>query len=121
MTREHKDTSEVISDGLREIRARYWQDVRDFAAEIVADNPEDENAQSDAAHEYADGSQWVIYTRMAYLVALVSDNADAHEDAVSITEGGRVGETPTLDSMVTLAAYFAMRADIEAQIQALRA
>lgn len=109
------NTNDVIDTGLRGIREEYWATVRAVAEEILADFPEDDDDRQTAIHEFADGSQWVIYPREAYLVALVSNNADAHEDAIDIAETAR-GAVATLDGMVTTAAYFAMRADIEEQI-----
>lgn len=105
--------SELVTEQLRPIRAAYWDDIRDLAAEIVADNPDDEDAREQAIHETADGSEWVIYTRNAYLVALVSDNSDAMDEVGGEATGDGI------DYAVTAAAFYAVRADLTDAVSAI--
>lgn len=122
MTTTERDTrqlSELISDQLRPIRARYWNDIQDFATEIREGHIDcnDGGIARDCddciqrVEETCDGSEWTIYTRNAYIVALVSDNADAGVDSL----GESILETD-VDTSVTRAAYFAMVADMLAEL-----
>lgn len=104
---------EIEHAALGILRASYWQSVRSYADEIVRDaiDRADEITDRDewldtTIHEYADGSQWIIYHWRARLVLLASDHANEHEDAIDFREAG------SLDNVLAMAAYLAMRADI---------
>lgn len=98
-------------------RMAYWINVRSIAAEIVADAMEQDRRDDDEwiaerVSESADGSQWAIYTWRAYLVAIVSEHADAWTDFCSMSDLG-----DNLDAAVCAAAYHAMYADIMGRVR----
>lgn len=109
-TTDTRITEDQEQDAIRVLRQSYYADVSDYARWVAdearkrnEDNPEDEI--DDLAHEYTDGSEWVIYTWRARLVRSLSDNADAVED-YGWTHAG------DLDEAITSGAYCAMRADV---------
>jgi len=121
--RDETPDDEMERAALDVLRASYWADVRSFAEEIaqLVKDTDDEDWRDEAivvaANEYADGSQWVIYTWRAYVVALASSNADAGEDEMG--EHELVRNADSTNAAVTTAAFFAMRADIATQVAAL--
>lgn len=103
-------TDEQEQDAIRVLRQSYYQTVRDCADGIISeaeklDADEREDYIEQAAGEYADGNEWVIYTWRARLVRSLSDNDDAADEHGN-NEGG------DLDRELTFAAYCALRADI---------
>ena len=106
-----RTTDEQEQDAIRVLRQSYYQTVRACADDIISeaeklDADEREEYINDAADEYADGNEWVIYTWRARLVRSLSDNAEAVDDHLSLDEG------EDLDKELTFAAYCALRADI---------
>lgn len=106
-------------DDLQTYRKEYWDDVRSIASDIknevrLGDLPPDE------AYERIDDAcdnQWTIYTYRAKLVvAFLSDNPDALADELGSDELVHDGNL-NWSGM----AYFAMRADIAAQLGDLEA
>ncbi len=104
--------STVIDDAVRTLRTEYYRTVERIAAEIIANGPDDEEQ---AIHESVDGSEWVIYTMRAHIVALVSDSA---------LEGAEEAEGSGLDSdplqRVTAWAFSTMRHDVTEAVAAER-
>jgi hypothetical protein len=94
---------------LRGIRALYYTRCSDIAREAL--EIEDEDERETFLNESVDGSEWVIYTYRARLVAVLTDNVDAISDAI----GGDVSPTPVA------IAYFAMLADVRQQMASLEA
>lgn len=84
---------------LREIRAAYYTDVRDCAAEIMQ---LEDDEQHERLCEEADGV--VTYTADAELILLLSDNAYAAEDEMGVEE--------VKSYTVEQKAYFAFQADV---------
>lgn len=74
------DLHQKINECLEPVRKLYVQACKDIAKEALEENPTDADAQENFLHESVDGSEWVIYTHVARAVAMISDNADAHED-----------------------------------------
>ena len=108
----------------------YWKDVRDCAASAVSDIgrrsqaarsleamglsedwPKDVDL-SDRVHELVDGSQWVIYTWRNLRVLQYTAHFDAYEGETSLS-------TQSLSSILTVSAYYAMHADVYAEIARL--
>lgn len=120
MTEHVTDEQESAAIGV--LRASYWDDVRSYAEEIASEAVQQDAAERDdwmydRLHETADGSQWVIYTYRAYLVAgLLSEHRDAYEDEI----GGRPGGAD-VDADVTTLAFWALRADIQGNVSILMA
>lgn len=84
---------------LHQLEREYMADVRTIAEEAAA-LPEDE--RDDYIHESVDGSEWIIYTYHARMVAVLTDHPDAYLD-----EMGEPAPSPEV------AAYMSMRADVE--------
>jgi hypothetical protein len=105
---------QAITEAMRPIHAEYRETIRTYAAEILARETiraaggEDLDVE-EAIHEYADESEWVIYTYAAQAVLLMADNHDAIEDA---------GEMALHDGGVnwSVLAYLIMRSDLEDEI-----
>jgi hypothetical protein len=90
----------------------YWKDVRDCAASAVSDEDWSKDVDlSDRVHEIVDGSQWVIYTWRNLKVLEHTAHFDAYEDH-------DCGET-SLSEILAVAAYYAMLADVHAEIERL--
>ena len=70
---------------------------------------------SDAIHEEADGSAWAIYTYRARLVLRYSKNEDA---IFEYGEGLR--NAYSMADVYTVAAFFALRQDIQEKVEELR-
>lgn len=114
--------SDLVTDQLRPIRQQYWSFVRDCAQETADEHanhtlPQHIENCDDCGQmldDTADGTEWTIYTRNAYLVLLVSDNADAGEENL-----GADLMTTDLDETVNRAAFYALRADLANQLTSL--
>ena len=119
-TDTRRDLATVVSDSLRPIREQYWTFVRDCAEEITSDHAQHDTEDTardcgdclQAVEDTANGTEWTIYTRNAYLVLLVSDNADNGEEQL----GADLFADGSLDTSVVRAAYFALVADLLAQL-----
>ena len=126
----------------------YWQAVRDCAASAVSDIgrrsqaarsleamglsedwPKDVDL-SDRVHELVDGSQWVIYTWRNLRVLQYTAHFDAYEDEGGLhsdkafrtcyqVRGETSLSTQSLSSILTVSAYYAMHADVYAEIARL--
>lgn len=101
-----------------------WKECREFAAEILAEwrdeNPGEcpdpyDSEWSDRAHEYADGSQNVIYTYRALQICANCDTTLGEE----FLEDIGMPENPTFEGLATLIVYGEMRARIEESIREL--
>jgi len=104
-------TDEQVDVALRILRADYWTTIRAMAKDIVervksGDVERDE--VSDAVHEDADGSHYVIYTHANYQALLACDG-DPTDEARDMGL-----ENPTMAQL----AYCAVRRDLESQVQA---
>lgn len=97
-----------------------WREVCDTIDRIVADDladgtidRDDEDSWEDYAHEWADGSSWVIYYSESR--ALWADGAaDDYEDEAN----GIVAPGAGIQDRITAAVYLAVRARI---VEAIRA
>lgn len=99
-------------------REEYYNDVSSYAADLRdrcrKGAIRSTDALREAAEEDVDGSQWVIYTARAFALLGFTRNEDAAEDAIgwdSLCEGAG-----NFDELVTRKAYYAMLADVEAEI-----
>ena len=77
---------DLLEDGINSLRREYYGDIRsmaeDLAKEIKTGTIETREDLMDRIHEDVDGNQWVIYTRRAQVVLLVSDNDSAGPDSL---------------------------------------
>jgi len=99
-------------------REEYYNDVCSYAADLRARCRKGEIRSTDAlredVEEMVDGSCWIIYTARALAVLGFTRNEDAAEDAIGwegLCEGAG-----SFDELVTRKAYYAMLADVEAEI-----
>lgn len=93
---------------LTELRRQYYADVRSLALDLIErakDEQLDAEAFDEAVHQDVDSNQWVIYTHMAKIACLVSDN----EDAIFEDMGGVECDGSVPYSQI---AFFAMRQDV---------
>ena len=99
------------------LRADYYSDVRDFAADVIAwwhDNPDaDREALVEYIEQGVDGAGRVIYTAQAMDCLRYSDNDSAGPD-----ELGADGFDWKSGIPWSQLAYFAFRADIMEQLDA---
>lgn len=102
--------SEKISEALRPIRAAYYSVVRDIALEAIKAHPEDELTRDEFCEQSISGSDWVIITYRARLVAVVTDNADAWEDTYGEADPDEPDHLKAPSPEVV--AYEAMRQDV---------
>jgi hypothetical protein len=85
---------------------------RDYFNEVAAIAQEAKEAERegddpfDFIHESVDGSRWVIYTHLARMVLVYSNNDNAIFD-----EGGDLSAPKSMPELYTLAAYYAMMQD----------
>lgn len=115
-----KSDEKAFEDGERVALARYHHDMRDFAKEILEeakgqfeDYDEAREWIDDRVHETADSVDRVIYTHKALQTLVYSDNWLAVED-VGLESGD------DLTRMITVAAFYAVRSDIENYIDAFK-
>lgn len=109
-----------IETGKNALRRSYHESMRSFAREILQDAVNSNYEDYDEAEEYiqeqidqtADGTSWVIYTGNALDVLVASDNWLAIDD-VGI-------ESNELTTILTQAAYFAVRQDIAEYVEAFK-
>ena len=88
--------------------------ARDYAKEIMEQTQDSDEAQ-DLAHQYADGSEWVIYYYKAHMLCQNCDIADGQEFVDSCW-----GDTPmTYDDMATKLAYGELHSRITTSIYKL--
>lgn len=114
-----RDADKLVNDGLSLLRDVYWKHVRSLAEDIksAADDKEftDRDGLNERIDETADGDQWVIYTQKAQLVMLLSENdsayAEVHGDAEGMVVDGSIAWS--------VLAYFALRADLVAHLDAV--
>ena len=100
----------------------YWKDVRDCAASAVSnENWSQDVALADRVHELVDQSQWVIYTGRNLRVLEHTAHFDAYEDDERVRNEGRteVSSSQSISAILTVAAYYAMQADVHAEIARL--
>ena len=112
-----KDTSDM-EDGERVARARYFQNLRSEANQILDEAEDggeiDDEVLDEQIRQYADSS--VIYTHECIKILEFSDNWTAIEDVLG--EG-----MPMPDSFTTVlcqAAYYAYEADLREMVDAHR-
>jgi hypothetical protein len=110
----------AVEDAAQVLRARYHGDVRSMAAEILREAAEDYESYEDAeewiqqqVHETVDGSAMIIYTQQAINVLIQSDNWDQIDEVGADVPDG-------MSNIVTVAAYYALRADVEEDIMAMK-
>lgn len=109
-----------IEAGKSALRRDYHESMRSFAREILQDAVDSNYEDYDEAEEYiqeqidetADGTSWVIYTGHAIDVLVVSDNWLAIDD-IGI-------DANELTTVLTQAAYFAIRQDIAEYVDAFK-
>lgn len=113
-----KSDEKKIEEGKAALRRDYYASIDSFAKEILSEAAEQHGSFDEArewidqqVHETADGSSWVIYTGRALDVLVASDNWTAVDDA-----GMDLGDD--LTSVITMAAYFAVRQDLWDRIDA---
>lgn len=93
---------------LRELRAEYYQSIRQLALEAL-ERAEDEEL-GDVVHEIADGSYWVIYTHANLQCIQASDSWLAYDDECGEDLGG------SFYTALPRVAYYAVVADINDEI-----
>ena len=103
-----RSIGDLINEGMRPVRKRYYADVNSIAAEAVEVHPDDEDEREEFVWESVDGSEWVIYYSSARAVALLTDNLDAASDA-GVLDSAVVRANCSIET--TLALY-AMIADV---------
>ncbi len=110
-----------IETGKSALRRSYHESMRSFAREILEDAVKSNYEDYDEAEEYiqeqidqtADGTEWVIYTGQSLDVMVVSDNWLAIEDMGPV-------ESAAFTTIITQAAYFAVRQDIVEYVDAFK-
>lgn len=113
--RKKDDTA--LEEGKQVARARYNQDLResanDILKEVVEDGVLDEDELYERTSERADSA--VIYTRDALDIMELSDNWLAFDE-----EGGELEPGTDITTAVTQWAYYAYREDLNRMIEAFR-
>lgn len=110
----------ALEDGQQVARARYYRSIdstaRDVLEEIAEDGRIDDESLIQRLDEEADSA--VIYTRVCIGIMGHSDNWTAIEDVFGddVSQWGATGVSDLFCKM----AYFAYRADLEAQVSAIR-
>lgn len=102
---EHEDEDEILTPW--EDAARDAVDAAEAAFRYSLANDEniDEDAGSDAAHEWADGCQHVIYTGRSRDIWMSSEYVREMEDeAEELCE-----HRPGIDTLITMCVYLALR------------
>jgi len=110
-----------IEEGKQALRRSYHESMRSFAKEILEEAKKGGYEDYDEArewideqiHETADGTSWVIYTGQALDVLVASDNWQIIDD-----EGLQLAES--LTGVITQAAFYAVRADIQEYVDAFQ-
>ena len=95
---------EVLKEGERVARARYYQDVSSSAEEIVKDHKENGTDLYDLISESSDSA--VTYTKTALDIMVESDNWTAIEDQ------GMELPSDNVAKVVTVIAYYAYHQDL---------
>lgn len=108
---------QVIEEGERLERAEYWGDVKSYAQEIVRENRDSDEEDSDHAHESADGSQWVIYTHRNLDVLRFTENDNAFDEYGGLDDRAKQGG---LSGVLSFVAYAALNADIQDELRTIR-
>ena len=86
----------------------YWAEIASICA-LITDEEGDDQDVHDRLHESIDGHEFIIYTSCARSVMMHTDHEDECYE--------QMGEWPQVDSwgqMVTVCAYHAMLADVQA-------
>ena len=86
--------------------SEYIQEIKSLATDIIAESADSDVYMTDMVDDYVDSHQWIIYSRFNIDVLKHSENADY---ACSM---GLLGEVSHWDRLLTVSAYYAMRADI---------
>ena len=86
--------------------SEYIQEIKSLATDIIAESADSDVYMTDMVDEYVDAHQWIIYSCHNIDVLKHSKNADY---ACSM---GLLGEVSHWDRLLTVSAYYAMRADI---------
>lgn len=79
-----------IDEALGMIRNEYRSDLESLAQDIksaLADEIADREGLLERIHETIDANQWIIYTRRAEILLLVTENADAYEEHFGTSDG----------------------------------
>lgn len=100
---------DVVKEGERIERAKYWADVKSLAKQVFEEADGDEDEIEEILHETVDGSHYVIYYRENLTVLRFTENDDEWKDL-----GMDLGDNP-----VMTIAFFALRADIRDEIDRL--
>lgn len=100
------------------MRRNYWQSVRDYAEsirdDVLSGELSDWESVDSRLWEDCDGSAWIIYTFQAQQVLLLSDN-----DSIGVDELGADGFDWSNGVPYSQLAFFALRADISEQLDAI--
>ena len=102
-----RSIGDLINEGMRPVRKRYYADVNSIAAEAVEVHPDDEDEREEFVWESVDGSEWVIYYYNARAVTLITDNLEAASEAGVLDHA--VGDNGSIE---TTLAFYAMEADV---------
>ena len=111
MTQAEIDTrsiGDLITEGMREVRRRYYATVNEMADEAIEQHPDDKELREEFVWESVDGSEWVIYYYNARAVTLITDNLEAASEA-GVLDSAVVRANCNIET--TLALY-AMLADV---------
>lgn len=86
--------------------AEYIQEIKSLATSIIEESKERDVYMTDMVDDYVDSHQWIIYSRYNLDVLKHSENADY------ACEMGLLAEVSHWDRLLTVSAFYAMRADI---------
>ena len=90
--------------------SEYWTEIAALAQAAVEALEEDESLDlHDWVHENIDAHEYIIYTAKAEMVMHNTDNEDAFIELC----GGELPKDTTWAKLVTVFAFYAMRADLE--------
>jgi len=111
MSDDTRDPEDMLTEGIRLMRAAYYSAIRSYAEDIGEDikrgSITDTDALDERISETADSSQWVIYTWRAQAVAMCSDNNEA-----GFTDGVLDPSSWTDGIDWSVIAYYAMEQDL---------
>jgi len=114
--RNKHDSEQIIEDGLREIRRKYFESVKAVAETVIDEAGDDEDRINELVDELVENSQYVIYTHLNLHVLLASQKDDALFDEVGKE---KLAGVDSVNDLYARLAFYAMREDVNETIAEL--
>lgn len=96
--------------------SEYRQRIKEAAVEIFEESERDIDECYDLVHEVIDSWDWAIYYHYADAILEHSENDEAYEEIMDAENIGQLVIDSGLASLKSAMAFWAMRADLDAEL-----